>query len=320
MIGLFSYAVFFASIVLILGVMALGLNLQWGYTGVFNAGVVAFYAIGAYAYAIITAAPRPDMVGNFGLPWAAGVVGAMAASGLAAWIIGLVTLRLRGDYLAIATFGIAISIQLVTLNWEALGGGPNGFAAVPRPLFGWFDTPLAFNLFYFALLVAVVATVYVALERILRSPWGRVLKAIREDEAAAAALGKSIVRFRLEAFVIGSSLMGLAGALYAGFIGFISPFDFLPIVTFQVWAMVIVGGSGSNKGVLLGTLTVWAIWSASGIAITRLLPPAQMAQGGALQVILIGLLLVLCLLFRPRGLIGEAAVISRHAGDASRTQ
>ena len=100
--------------------------------------------------------------------------------------------------------------------------------------------------------------IYWALERILRSPWGRVLKAIREDETAAVALGKSARRFRLEAFVLGSTLMGLAGALYVSFIGFVSPFDFLPIVTFQVWAMLIVGGSGNNRGALLGALVVWA--------------------------------------------------------------
>jgi branched-chain amino acid transport system permease protein len=314
-IGVFSYLVFFASIVLILGIVALGLNLQWGYTGLFNAGVVGFYAIGAYTHAILVTAPRPDLLGNFGLPWIVGILGAMAASALAAWVIGLATIRLRGDYLAIATFGIATTIQLVSLNWDGLTGGAQGLPAIPRPLAHLFATPLGFNLFYLALVAAVVAGVYWALERILRSPWGRVLKAIREDETAAIALGKSARRFRLEAFVLGSTLMGLAGALYVGFIGFVSPFDFLPILTFQVWAMVIVGGSGNNKGALLGALTVWAIWAASGVAIAKLVPPAYAAQGGALQVILIGLLLVLALLFRPRGLVGEVPVVSRHAAD-----
>ena len=127
-----------------------------------------------------------------------------------------------------------------------------------------FDTPLAFNLWFLCLLRgARRALVYWALERILRSPWGRVLKAIREDETAAVALGKSARRFRLEAFVLGCTLMGLAGALYVGFIGFVSPFDFLPILTFQVWAMLIVGGSGNNRGALLGALVVWAIWTRS---------------------------------------------------------
>jgi branched-chain amino acid transport system permease protein len=314
-IGIFSYLVFFSCIVLILGVMALGLNLQWGYTGLFNAGVVGFYAIGAYAHAILVTAPRPDLIGNFGLPWVVGIVGAMAASAVAAWIIGLATIRLRGDYLAIATFGIATTIQLVTLNWDSLTGGAQGLPAIPRPLAGWFGSPLGFNLWYLGLLIAVVAGVYWALERILRSPWGRVLKAIREDEAAAIALGKSAQSFRLQAFVLGSTLMGLAGALYVSFIGFVSPFDFLPILTFQVWAMVIVGGSGNNRGALLGALTIWAIWASSGILIAKLVPPAYAAQGGAIQVILIGLLLIVSLLFRPRGLVGEVPVVSRHADD-----
>ena len=313
--GIFSYLVFFACIVLLLGLVTLGLNLQWGFTGLFNAGVAGFYAIGAYTHAILTAAPQINFLGNFGLPWIVGVLAAMATTALAAWLIGLITIRLRGDYLAIATFGIAVSIQLVTLNWEALTGGSQGVTRIPKPLSGVFDTPLAYNLWYFVLLAGVVAMVYWALERILRSPWGRVLRAIREDETAAVALGKSARRFRLEAFVLGSTLMGLAGALYVSFIGFVSPFDFLPIVTFQIWAMLIVGGSGNNRGALLGALVVWAIWAASGAVVAKLVPPSHAAQGAAVQVILIGLVLVLMLLFRPRGLVGEQAVVSRHASD-----
>src|SRR5438445_8853313 len=110
-----AYLVFFACVVLILGVLALGLNLQWGFTGLFNAGVVGFYAIGAYTHAILTAAPQPQYVGNFGLPWLVGVLDAMAATALAIWLIGLVTIRLGGDYLAIVTYGFVASIQLVTL-------------------------------------------------------------------------------------------------------------------------------------------------------------------------------------------------------------
>ena len=210
---------------------------------------------------------------------------------------------------------MAVSIQLVTLNWERLTGGPQGLTRIGKPLARLFDTPFAFNLWFLGLMVAVMALVYWALERILRSPWGRVLRAIREDETAAIALGKSARRFRLEAFVLGSALMGLAGALYVSFIGFVSPFDFLPIVTFQVWAMLIVGGSGNNRGALLGALVVWAIWAGSGVLVSKLVPPSRAAQGAAIQVILIGLLLMLALLFRPRGLIGEAAVVSRHVND-----
>src|SRR5580765_4711709 len=121
-----AYLVFFACNVLILGVLTLGLNLQWGFTGLFNAGIVGFYAIGAYTHAILTAAPQPQYLGNLGWPWIAGIVAAMGVTALAAWLIGLLTIRLRGDYLAIATFGVAVSIQLVALNWEPLTGGPQG--------------------------------------------------------------------------------------------------------------------------------------------------------------------------------------------------
>jgi branched-chain amino acid transport system permease protein len=202
-IGIASYLVFFAVIVLILGIATLGLNLQWGATGLFNAGVVGFYGIGAYAYALLTCEPRPEFLLNLGLPWIVDILGAIAATAMAALIVGLVTVRLRGDYLAIATFGIAVSFQLVALNWEALTGGSLGINSVPRPLAGTFRTPMGYNLFYLCLVAAMAALVFWGLERIIRSPWGRALKAIREDETAALALGKSVRAFRLQAFVLG---------------------------------------------------------------------------------------------------------------------
>ena len=312
MLGLASYLVFFICVVLVLCILTMGLNLQWGFTGLFNAGVAGFYAIGAYTHAILTAAPNAQLMGNYGLPWLVGIVAAMLVTALAATLIGLITIRLRGDYLAIATFGIGIMIQLVSLNLEPWTGGSQGITRIPKPLGAWFDTPLSYNLFYLVFMVAVVALVYWALERILSSPWGRVLRAIREDEVAASSLGKSPLSYRLQSFVLGSTLMGLAGALYVTFIGFVSPFDFLPILTFQIWAMLIVGGSGNNRGAMLGALVVWGIWAASGVAVSKWVPPSHAAQGAAIQVILIGLTLVLMLLYKPRGLIGERALVSRH--------
>lgn len=312
MLGVASYLVFFICVVLVLCILTMGLNLQWGFTGLFNAGVAGFYAIGGYTHAILTAAPNPQLMGNYGLPWLVGIIAAMLVTALAAALIGLITIRLRGDYLAIATFGIGIMIQLVSLNLESWTGGSQGITRIPKPLSAWFDTPLSYNVFYLVFMVAVVALVYWALERILSSPWGRVLRAIREDEVAASSLGKSPLSYRLQSFVLGSTLMGLAGALYVTFIGFVSPFDFLPILTFQVWAMLIVGGSGNNRGAMLGALVVWGIWAASGVAVSKWVPPSHAAQGAAIQVILIGLTLVLMLLYKPRGLIGERAVVSRH--------
>ncbi len=312
MTGIFSYLVFFSILVLIFGIATLGLNLQWGFTGLFNAGVVGFYAIGGYTLAILTAPPRPELIGNFGLPWIFGIAGAMASSAAAAYVVGLATVRLRGDYLAISTFGVAISIQLVTLNWEALTGGSQGLASSAPPFSGMFSNSLQYNLFYLCLVAAVAGLAFWGLERIVRSPWGRALKAIREDEDAAISLGKNATRFRLQAFVLGSTLIGLAGALYVSFIGFVGPYDFLPLVTFQLWTMLLVGGSGNNRGAMLGAAIVWGLWTFSGTLIFKLLPPAYHTQGGAIQTILIGLVLVLTLLYRPRGLIGEKPVVSRH--------
>ena len=142
-----------------------------------------------------------------------------------------------------------------------------------------------------------------------------MLKAIREDELAAATVGKDARLFRLQALVLGSAVIGLAGALYVGFVGYVGPFDFLPIVTFQVWTMLIVGGSGNNRGAVAGALLVWGLWSGSGILVSRWVPSELQTQGGAIQVVLIGLVLILTLLFRPRGLIGEEPRVSRYLED-----
>jgi branched-chain amino acid transport system permease protein len=311
--GSIAYAVFFLTVASIYALVCLGLNLQWGSTGLFNVGVAGFYAVGAYATAILTCPDFPGQVGGFSLPVPVGWLGALCAGGVAALLVGLPTLRLRGDYLAISTFGIAIVIQLVALNFQRLTGGPFGINFIPRPLSALFADPGRYGLFYLAIVVAIVGVAYWALERLVRSPWGRVLRAIREDEAAAAALGKSPAVFRLQAFVLGSMLMGLAGGLHASFFGFISPADFQPILTFQAWTMLILGGSGNNRGALIGAVAVWALWSASGTLLHALLPTGLQVRGAALQIVLIGVVLAAALLFRPRGLIGEASIVSRHA-------
>src|SRR5574337_485684 len=191
--------------------------------------------------------------------------------------------------------------------------GSQGMPGIPRPLADAIAPGIGRNLLMLAITAGTVIVVYVALEAMVRSPWGRVLKAIREDETAAASLGKDAFAYRMQSFVIGSAIMGLAGALYASFIGFVSPEDFLPIMTFQVWAMLIVGGSGNNKGAVLGAVLMWVVWSASGSAAKALLPVDLQVKGGAAQIILIGLVLMLVLILRPRGLIGEEAVVSREA-------
>jgi branched-chain amino acid transport system permease protein len=136
-------------------------------------------------------------------------------------------------------------------------------------------------------------------------PWGRALRAVSEDADAAAAAGKNVARYRLQAFAIGSALTGLSGGLYAHNVGFIAPNDFLPILTFQLYAMVIVGGAGRHLGTLVGTLVVWSLWNGSGQLLAGLLPPLMQAKAGAIRVIVIACALLAMLLLRPAGLLPE---------------
>jgi branched-chain amino acid transport system permease protein len=297
-----SYLIFFITVAAILSIATLGLNLQWGVSGQFNAGVVGFLAVGGYSMAILTMPVSDQLMVKLNWPFAVGIVGSLVVSGAVAFLVGLATLRLRSDYLAIATFGIASSIQVLANNLEPLTGGSRGLVGIPRP----FESLGAqgFGHVYLLIVLCVLALVYLGLQALLRSPWGRVQRALREDEVVCAALGKNVVRFRMTAFVMGAMLMGLSGALYAGFIGTTSPSEFLPILTFQIWAMLIVGGSGSNAGAIVGSFVIWGLWTLSGAVIVSVLPPHWQAQGGALQSILVGLVLVLTLLLRPQGLLG----------------
>lgn len=311
-----SYLVFFLIVATIYAIASLGLNLQWGHTGLFNIGVAGFFAVGAYTFAILATPQASGHLGGFSWPFVPALLAATAATGLAALVVGIPTLRLRADYLAIATIGIAFSLQLVAMNLQALTGGTQGIYDIPQPLGGLFHGNQAYNLFFLAVVLGVLALSYFALRALVRAPWGRVLRAIREDEGAAACLGKDAFRLRLQAFVIGAILMGLAGALYASFIKYISPADFLPVLTFQIWAMLIVGGSGNDVGAILGAYVVWYLWTYSGTLMQTVLPASLQVKSGAFQVIFIGLVLMLTLIFRPRGILGSRRSVPRLAEPA----
>ncbi|MER8377920.1 branched-chain amino acid ABC transporter permease [Mesorhizobium sp. M1399] len=305
MMDLLGYGAFFLTTALIFSLVTLGLNLQWGLTGLFNVGVAGFVAIGAYTSALLTTPDDAARLGGFDLPILVGWLGAMLVGGVAAAITGIATLRLRSDYLAITTFGVAVVVQLVALNAQTLTGGPFGIGFIPRPFGGLAETPLLFNLSNLAVVSVVTLIVYLALEHLSRSPWGRVLKALREDERAAISLGKSARFYRVQAFAVGGAIMGLAGALQAHFTGFIAPDNYLPALTFQVWVMLIVGGSGSNIGAVIGSILVWAIWAGSGALTSVLFSPEQQARAASLQIVAIGVMLCVILLVRPNGLFGD---------------
>jgi branched-chain amino acid transport system permease protein len=313
--GLLGYGTFFLATVAIYAILALGLNVQWGMTGQINIGIAGFFAIGAYTSAILTAAHHPGHVGGFGLWIPLGMAAAIITSGFVAFLIGLITVNLRADYLAIATIGIAEIIRFVFTNEAWLSYGVRGISGIPRPtvlpeaVWGWLGIdPGGTNSTRIFLGVALVclAIVYVLVERAYRSPWGRVLRAIRDNEDATTAAGKDVLRVRLQAFVLGSAIMGFAGSLYAHFIGFISPDAFVPVFgTFLVWAMLIAGGSGNNRGAIVGAIVVWLVWSGSETVMSTLLPAGQATQAGALRVLLVGVLLQVVLLTRPQGILPE---------------
>jgi branched-chain amino acid transport system permease protein len=294
--GLIPYFVSVATLTAILGIAALGLNLQFGIAGLFNVGCAGFFAAGAYATAIVTGPHWTPGLGGFGLPVPLGLLAASAVAAALAALVAMVVLRLGGDYLAIATFGLAIVAQVAATNLASVTGGPGGLSGIPLPLrgAGWL-----------AVCVGLAVAAYAVLQRLDAAPWGRGLRAVSEDPDAAAAAGKNVSRFRLQAFVIGAAFTGLSGGLYAHNAGFISPQDFLPILTFQLYAMVIVGGLGRHAGALLGAAVVWLLWSGSGQVLATALPPGLQNKAGAIRIIVIATVLLATLLLRPAGLLPE---------------
>ncbi len=350
-LGYFLYLLSLLTVGGIYAIFALGLNVQWGFAGLFNAGIVGFAAVGAYAYALLTTAESPFHIGGFGLPLPIGMAVAMALSALIAGVIGLICIRLRSDYLAIATIGIGEIIKLILKNETDITNGPRGINKIPRawehfseerfyssaPM-SWIATPEQWGAFFDSLpnwywqplfagtILLTVYILYRMLERARLSPWGRMMTAIRENESAARAAGKDVTRRRIEAFVIGAAIMGLGGALFAQHLRLIEPTNtFDPSkVTFLVWVMLIAGGSGNNRGAILGGFLIWTIWSASelfisgGIALIsstfETLDPSILAtRAGFLRMMLIGILMQVILQRYPGGILPEVRPASPKA-------
>jgi branched-chain amino acid transport system permease protein len=301
--GYFLYALSLLTMGGLYAVLTLGLNLQWGAGGMLNVGVAGFFAVGAYASAILTTPGSELHLGGFGVPVAGGALAAMLLSALLAWAVGRICIRLRADYLAIATIGIAEIVRLVFKNEIWMTNGARGIAKIPRPFEG---LPEPWDqLAFLALVLAVVGAVYLALERAVTSPWGRTMLAIRDNETAARAMGKNVERFRVQAFVIGAALMGLGGALFAHYVKIVTPQTTDPLATtFLVWVMLIAGGSGNNRGAILGAFVLWAIWSGTEI-VAGFLPSELSTRISYARVFLIGLFLQIVLQYFRGGLLPE---------------
>lgn len=317
-LGLLSFLVSFAIVGGIYAIFSMGLNAQWGYTGLLNFGIAGFFAIGAYTSALVTL-PLPtgtladyvDQAIGLNMPFLVGVAAAAIASGLVAVLVGLLSLRLRGSYLAISTIGIAETIRLFFNNESWLANGPEGLVGLPQPLHNLVP-PRYYNFIYLGIVLIFLVVIYIALESGIRSPWGRVLRAIREDEVMVEADGKSVFLFELQSLVVGAMIMGIGGALYAHYQSAIQPGLFNSTFgTFIIWTMLTLGGTGNNKGAILGGFLVWAIWTWSTFFINQIVPASFATRAPFIRYVLIGVLLVTILLVRPRGIIGEERQVSR---------
>jgi branched-chain amino acid transport system permease protein len=388
--------------------IALGLNVQWGYGGLFNFGVMGFLMLGGYATVLVAypinaqfwGSDGPAMLGRAALAaaigaalilatmqvhrigikgrlrtfllvvaWAiayfgyrsqidpaavyieqqAGFVGGLGLPVLLGWVvggllagtvgflIGKICLGLRTDYLAIATIGISEIVRALMKNMDWLTRGTLTVSPIPWPVpqqtdvmeWGASDEILALTLarsMYLAVTLIVIAILYVLLQRAYYGPWGRMMRAIRDNHVAAASMGKNVTRRQLEIFVIGSVLMGIGGAILTGYVQLYDPGGYQPINhTFIIWVMVIVGGAGNNLGALFGGVLIILVWNMSDPLSQMLfgqindglvasgLPQIPDVESRALQmrVFVLGLVIVLALRYAPRGLIPER-ILSRE--------
>lgn len=301
--GYFLYGISLVTMGGLYAILALGLNVQWGFTGLFNAGVAGFFAVGAYVSAILTTPEQPSQLGGYSMPLWVGAMAAVIASAVIGWGVARICVRLRADYLAIATIGIAEILRLGFKNESWATNGPRGIANIPK---AFEDLPEPWNQLAFAgLVLGVVLVLYLLLERARTSPWGRVMVAIREDETAARAAGKDVLRLRVQGFVLGAAIMGLGGALMAQYIKFMDPKTVDPLLaTFLVWVMLIAGGSANNRGAILGAFLIWTVWSATEI-LTGFLPDEWAVRTAYIRIFLIGLALQIVLQRYPQGILPE---------------
>jgi branched-chain amino acid transport system permease protein len=284
----------------IYGILSLSLNFQYGYTGLANFGQVAFFCLGAYISTII--------VFTLKMPFIAGVLGAMAVAGVFGYLISIPTADLKEDYWAIVTLAAGEIVRIFFLNedWVVGGGeyvgGSFGVGGIPQPLRSLFSAH-AYPFFYLVIVLAGLAVTYLVINTLTQSPFGRVLKAVREGDNLPLAMGKNIRRFRIKVMAIGGMFGGLAGSLSAHFHGFVSPEQFRPLETFIVWAMVIVGGKANNKGAVLGAVIIMLFYNS-----TRFIKdyvPIEEVTLASLRMVAIGVLIVLAMLFMKEGLIKE---------------
>jgi len=284
-----EYFLFIAIFVAIYGILALSLNLITGYTGLISLAHAAFFGIGAYTVAVLTA----TFGFNFFFALAIGIVYALALS----FIVGVIFSRLGGDYYVLGTVGFNYIVWTVMLNWDSVTHGPLGVSNIPRPAF--FGLLFNSNEKFFLLALSIFVIVYLFSRFLVRSSFGRILKAIREDERAIAVFGYRTLWYKVLVFMIAAAAASVAGGLYASYIAYIDPTTFMVAESIFILSIVIVGGLANLEGSILGAVFLVLLPEALRFVGFSADIAAQMRQA------IYGLLLILAMLYRPQGLIGE---------------
>jgi len=298
---------YLASIGVTIGVyalLALGLNVAWGLTGMINLGLAGFFALGAYASAIATTAG--------GMPIVGGVVLGFVFAGAGGLLLAAITLRLRGDYLAIITLGFSESVRLFASNETWLTRGADGISNIPGP---WRSelTPFEFNVLFLGITTVVLVVVTLLLRNLANGPYGRALRAVRDDDIVAGVAGKPVARLRLQAFTLSAGLLGLAGALYGHYNSYIAPDVFRPLITIYIFLALTAGGPGNMLGALVGAVLVVFVIEGSRF-LHDIVPGLSGVQVAATREMAIGILLILAMRLRPRGLVPERPLRAREVG------
>lgn len=294
----------------IYGILAIGLNIHWGYAGILDFMYIAFVATGGYVTALLAmpaAFPGGGETYALGLSWPfllALLVGGLASCALAL-IVGLLSLhRLRSDYFAIVTIAVMLVLWTIAGNDTPLVNGWDGISGIPQPFADVLNVDVnTYSFFFFGFCLVILIAVYWVAQRILHSPFGRALRSVREDEMVAQALGKNIFGLRLKAFVIGAFFAGIGGGLLVTYVDAFNPSAWTAGETFFIWAAVLLGGSGNNRGAILGAVIVPVLFAEA----TRFLPAFSLSPQSvdAIRYIAIGALLILVLYFRRQGIIPE---------------
>ncbi len=298
---------FLASVIALIGIytlLTLAVNLHYGHAGLLSFGIVGLVAVGAYTYAIVTrGAPVGEDVYQFYFdqPWWVGFLAAGVVTTIVAFIIGLPTLRVEGDYLLIVTFAFAEVIQDLLSNEGYLTNGTRGFINIHQP-FREMIPGRDYQLFLAGFIVLIVIIVYLIAQRVGTSPFGRTLRAMRDNEPAALSVGKDVYRFKMRIFLLGAAICGIAGAMYTWYMTLALPSLFGMSVSFAAWIALIVGGQGNNKGAVVGTIVLLGAQQAFKFI---QLTPAMAPMISSIQLIMEGLVLVVILRFWPSGLIPE---------------